>query len=77
MAVRGLLAGVLHWMGGAGLTGLVCISKVHPSHYPGMPLLASDAMMPPCSPATPGTQGGPTAGVALCSEPGQRAEEHC
>lgn len=70
MAVCGLLAGVLRWTGGVGLMGLVRTAVVHPSHHPGTPLPASDAVMPPCSPPTPATQRDPPQERPLAVSPG-------
>lgn len=50
MTVPRLLAGVQHWMGGAGLSRLVSIPMIHPSHHPETSLPVRDTVMPPRSP---------------------------
>lgn len=62
VAVPRLLLGVLHWVGGAGLSTLISIPVVHPPHHHHLSAYCCDATMLTRHPRHTAR---PTAGVAL------------
>lgn len=73
VAVHRLLAGELHWIRGAGLSGLVSIPVVHPPHH----YLRAYCCDPTVVTRHPRHTARPTAGVPPGRKAWQCAEELC